>query len=105
MHVEFCGVCSWSNGTRYGDGVKVLWCHSLLVWSLFEGCNLTYACCYPVYVQITFCGLFLLFLFVFCYFFFKHNHIPSGKKTTVTGMQVVTTSQVQIIGCRSKAIL
>ena len=43
---------------------------------------------------------FLLLLFLF----FKHNHTPSGKKT-VTGMQVVTTSQVQIIGCRSKAIL
>ena len=42
-----------------------------------------------------------------CFFFFvifDHNHTPSGKKT-VTGMQVVTTSQVQIIRCRSKAIL
>ena len=44
------------------------------------------------------------FGFIFRIFFFKHNHTPSGKKT-VTGMQVVTTSQVQIIGCRSKAIL
>ena len=23
---EFCGVCSWQNGTRCRDGV-VLWCH------------------------------------------------------------------------------
>ena len=38
------------------------------------------------------------------FIFFKHNHTPSGKKT-VTGIQVVTTSQVQIISCRSKAIL
>ena len=38
------------------------------------------------------------------FFFFEHNNTPSGKKT-VTGMQVVTTSQVQIIRCRSKAIL
>ena len=37
-------------------------------------------------------------------FSFEHNHTPSRKKT-VTGMQVVTTSQVQIMGCRSKAIL
>ena len=35
---------------------------------------------------------------------FKHNHTPRGKKT-MTGMQVVTTSKVQIAGCRSKAIL
>ena len=42
-----------------------------------------------------------------CFFFlflFDHNHTLSGKKT-VTGMQVVTTSQVQIIECRSKVIL
>ena len=31
-------------------------------------------------------------------FFSKHNHTPSGKKT-VTGMQAVTPSQVQSIGC------
>ena len=37
-------------------------------------------------------------------FFFEHNHTLSGKKT-VTEIQVVTTFQVQIIGCRSKAIL
>ena len=47
--------------------------------------------------------LFLSSLFFF-FLFFEHNHTPSGKKT-VTGMPVVTTSQVQIIGCRSKAIL
>ena len=43
------------------------------------------------------------FFFFFCFVFYKHNHTPNGKKM-VTGMQVVTTSQVQIIGCRSKAI-
>ena len=43
------------------------------------------------------------FFFLF-HFLFEHNHTPSGKKT-VTGMHVVTTSQVQIIRCRSKAIL
>ena len=45
-----------------------------------------------------------LALSIMSIFIFKHNHTPSGKKP-VTGMQVVTTSQVQIIGCRSKAIL
>ena len=26
----------WQNGTRCRDGVKVLWCHSHLVWLVFE---------------------------------------------------------------------
>ena len=34
---RFCGVRSWPNGTRYKDGVKVLWRHSHLVWLVFEG--------------------------------------------------------------------
>ena len=29
---------SWQNGTRCRDGVKLLWCHSHLVWLVFEGC-------------------------------------------------------------------
>ena len=33
---EFCGVDSWQNGTRCRDGVKVLWCHSHLVWLIFD---------------------------------------------------------------------
>ena len=33
----FCGVNTWQNGTRCRDGVKVLWCHSHLVWLVFEG--------------------------------------------------------------------
>ena len=28
---------SWQNGTRCRDGVNVLWCHSHLVWLVFEG--------------------------------------------------------------------
>ena len=32
---EFCDVHSWQNGTRGRDGVKVLWCHSHLVWLVF----------------------------------------------------------------------
>ena len=28
---------SWQNGTRYRDGVNVLWCHPHLVWLVFEG--------------------------------------------------------------------
>ena len=35
---------SWQNGTRCGDGVKVLWCHSHLVWLVFEGSIPTWAC-------------------------------------------------------------
>ena len=33
---EFCGLHGWQNGTRCRDGVKVLWCHSHLVWLVFE---------------------------------------------------------------------
>ena len=40
-------------------------------------------------------------LFV-CLFFPEHNHIPSGKKM-MTGVQVITASQVQSIGCRWQA--
>jgi len=37
-HVEGFVVCacSWQNGTRCRDDVKVLWCHSHLVWLVFE---------------------------------------------------------------------
>ena len=41
---EFFGVHSWQNGTRCRDGVNVLWCHSHLVWLVFEGSIPTYAC-------------------------------------------------------------
>ena len=41
---EFCGVHSWQNGTRCRDGVKLLWCHSHLVWLVFEGSIPTCAC-------------------------------------------------------------
>ena len=37
------------------------------------------------------------------YFIFEHNCTPSGRKT-VTGVQVITASQVQSIGCRSQAL-
>ena len=35
---------SWQNSTRCGDGMKLLWCHSHLVWLVFEGYILTCAC-------------------------------------------------------------
>ena len=38
------GIASWQNGTRCRDGVKVMWCHSHLVWLVFEGPILTCAC-------------------------------------------------------------
>ena len=43
---EFCGVCSWQNGTRCRDGVKVLWCHSHLVWLVFEA-SIPTCTCFP----------------------------------------------------------
>ena len=49
---------SWQNGTRCRDGVKVLWCHSHLVWLVFEASI-------PIFFQKTFCDLFLLLFFFF----------------------------------------
>ena len=37
---DFSGVHSWQNGTKCRDGVKVLWCHSYLVWLVFIGFDL-----------------------------------------------------------------
>ena len=52
---------SWQNGTRCRDGVKVLWCHSNLVWLVFEA----YIPTALVFPQKTFCDLFLFFFFFF----------------------------------------
>ena len=59
---EFCGVCSWQNGTRCRDGVIVLWCHSHLVWLVYEASIPIHAL---VFLQKTFCDLFLLLFFFF----------------------------------------
>ena len=45
----------WKNGTRCRD-VKILWCHSILVWMVFEDSI-------PTYMQ-----LFSLFVTCFCCF-------------------------------------
>ena len=45
------------NGTRFRDGVKVLWCHSILVWWVFAGFIPKCACFCP---NCIFCDLFLL---------------------------------------------
>ena len=38
-------ICKWrQNGTRCRDGVKVLWCHSHLVWLVFEASIPTCTC-------------------------------------------------------------
>ena len=50
---EFCGVHSWWNGTRCRDGVKLLWCHSHLVWLVFEGSIPTCACFHSGNIFVT----------------------------------------------------
>ena len=52
-------MCSWQNGTRCRDGVKVLWCHSHLVWLVLRLPSLHAL----VFLQKTFCDLFLLLFF------------------------------------------
>ena len=42
---------SGQNGTRCRDSVKVLWCHSYLIWLVFEGSIPTCAC---FHIQKTF---------------------------------------------------
>ena len=51
-------VHSWQNGTRCRDGVNVLWCHSHLVWLVFEGSIPT---CAYFPLENFFCDLFLPF--------------------------------------------
>ena len=61
---EFCGVHSWQNGTRCRDGVKLLWCHSHLVWLVFEGSIPTCACFHSENVFVT-CSCCFFFLVVY----------------------------------------
>ena len=60
--VVFFVVHSWQNGTRCRDGVNVLWCHSHLVWLVFEGSIPTCACFHSENFFVTCsCCFFLLF--------------------------------------------
>ena len=59
---EFCGVHSWQNGTRCRYGVKVLWCHSHLVWLVFEDSIPT-----SFHSENFICDLFLLLFFFLLY--------------------------------------
>ena len=62
---EFCGVHSWQNGTRYRDGVKLLWCHSHLVWLVFEGSIPTCTCFHLENFFVTCSCCFCSFLVVY----------------------------------------
>ena len=73
---ELCGVHSWKNGMRCRDGVKVLWCHSHLVWQVFESSIPTCAC----FVQKTFLGLIFVVLFFFFFFFLGMTREKRGGK-------------------------
>ena len=57
---EFYGVRSWQNSTRCRDDVKVLWCHSHLVWLHFKG-FIPYMCLFLS--RTLFCDLFLLLFY------------------------------------------
>ena len=45
---------SWQNGTKCRDGVELLWCHSHLVWLVFEGSIPTCACFHSENFFVTF---------------------------------------------------
>ena len=67
MHVEsfVVYIVGNLNGTRCRDGVKVLWYHSDLVGLFFRLPSLHAL----VFIQKTFCDLFLLLFFFFFFFF------------------------------------
>ena len=68
-------VHSWQNGTRCMDDVNVLWCHSYLVWLVFEGSISTVL----VFIQKAFGDLFLL-LFFNCFLeIAREKRIRQGK--------------------------
>ena len=54
---------SWQNGTRCRDGVKLLWCHSYLVWLVLEGSIPTCTCFQLENFFVTCSCFFCLFLF------------------------------------------
>ena len=69
MHVEsfVVYIVGNLNGTRCRDGVKVLWCHSNLVCMVgFLGFHLYMHVL--VFIQKTFCDLFLMFFVCVCVF-------------------------------------
>ena len=61
---------SWQNGTRCRDGVKLLWCHSHLVWLVFEGSIPTCTCFHSENFFVT----------CFCSFFFFVLLFRNGKR-------------------------
>ena len=70
---------SWQNGTRCRDGVKVLWCHSHLIWLVFEGSILTCACFRPENVFVTcFCR--------FCYGKKERREVGGEAKGKMHGL-------------------
>ena len=69
------------NGTRCRDGVKVLWCHSHLVWLVFRVPSLHAL----VFIQKTFCDLFLLFIFLCVCFvlLFRNRYVQTPILATL----------------------
>ena len=57
-------VCTLENGTRCRDGVKLLWCHSHLVWLVFEGSIPTCACFHSENFFVT-CSCWVFFVMFF----------------------------------------
>ena len=52
----------WQNGTRFRDGMKVLWCHSHLVWLVLRLPSLHAL----VFLQKTFSDLYIYGMYIFC---------------------------------------
>ena len=67
-----------------------------------SNCSSAASCSKSTITSFFFFFSFFFFLFVYFFFFIKPNRTPIGK-IVVTGVQVVTASQVQSIGCRWQA--
>ena len=58
---------SWQNGTKCRDGVKLLWCHSHLVWLVFEGSIPTCACFHSETFHLVTCSYWFFLFFLYCF--------------------------------------
>ena len=92
---EFCGVHSWQNGTRCRDGVKLLWCHSHLVWLVFEGSIPTCACSHSENFFVT-CSCCLCCISLEMVREKRHGRVAEGKMHGVYSMNVFVHKELRI---------
>ena len=71
-----CAKHSWQNGIRCRDGVKFLWCHSHLVWLVFEDSIPT---CASFHSENVFLRLYYIYIY-------KHSKLVAPEVNHVSGI-------------------